>query len=110
MISKEGGVVAHQMNEVHVTGLPDDIPENIQVDISELGVNDVLHLSDVTPPKGLEFDKDELEHVLANCSLPHAEKAADTTVTEPEVIGEKKPAEGEAAASADSKGEKETKK
>jgi large subunit ribosomal protein L25 len=49
-----GGIVSHLMNDVEVTCLPDDLPEYIKVDISKMELNDILHLSDLTLPKGVE--------------------------------------------------------
>jgi large subunit ribosomal protein L25 len=52
---KEGGVVSHLRNDVEVSCLPKDLPEFIDVDLSGLGMNDMLNLADLTVPEGVEI-------------------------------------------------------
>ncbi len=51
----EGGVAEHLSREVNVECLPDDIPEQLEVDITSLALGQTLHLSDVPVPKGVTF-------------------------------------------------------
>jgi large subunit ribosomal protein L25 len=48
-----GGMVMHELIEVEVECLPQDLPEYIEVDISGLHVGDSLHLSDLRVPQGV---------------------------------------------------------
>ncbi|MDG0978877.1 MAG: 50S ribosomal protein L25/general stress protein Ctc [Halieaceae bacterium] len=48
-----GGMVQHQMNEIEVSCLPKDIPEFIEVDMVNVEVGTIVHLSDLTLPKGV---------------------------------------------------------
>jgi len=48
-----GGMVMHELIEVEVECLPQDLPEYIDVDVSGLHVGDSLHLSNLTVPPGL---------------------------------------------------------
>lgn len=52
---KEGGLVSHIMIDVEVSCLPADLPEFIEVDISDMALNDIKHLSDIKLPKGVEI-------------------------------------------------------
>lgn len=52
---KEGGVISHVISDVHVSCLPADLPEYIEVDTSNLALNQTLHLSDIKLPKGVEL-------------------------------------------------------
>lgn len=52
---KEGGVISKAMVEVEIRCLPDNLPEYIDVDVSHMQMNDVLHLSDLKLPKGVEL-------------------------------------------------------
>jgi large subunit ribosomal protein L25 len=52
---KAGGAIAHMINEVEVTCLAKDLPEYIEVDIEHLQVGDLLHLSDIKCPPGIEL-------------------------------------------------------
>lgn len=50
---KMGGVVSHNLNEIEVTCLPKDLPEFISVDMTDLDVGDIVHLSEVVMPEGV---------------------------------------------------------
>jgi len=50
----EDGVINHVITEVEVVCLPKDIPEFIAVDLSEMHVGDIIHLSDLKLPEGVE--------------------------------------------------------
>ncbi len=51
----DGGMVSHLMNEVEVTCLPKDLPENIEMDVRSLRVGESLHLSDIRLPEGVQI-------------------------------------------------------
>ncbi len=53
-VKTEDGVVNHIITEVEVECLPKDIPEFIAVDLSEMHVGDIIHLSDLKLPEGVE--------------------------------------------------------
>jgi large subunit ribosomal protein L25 len=57
---KAGGLVSHLRNEVEVSCLPKDLPEYIDVDLSGLGMNQMLYLADLKVPEGVEIP--ELSH------------------------------------------------
>ena len=46
-VREEGGVLNNPTTEVEVNCLPLDIPNNIEVDISELSLGDALYISDI---------------------------------------------------------------
>ena len=50
-----GGSVSQLMNDVEVTCLPKDLPEYFEVDILNLGLDEMLKLSDITLPDGVEI-------------------------------------------------------
>ena len=54
-VKTEDGVANHVITEVEVVCLPKDIPEFIAVDLSEMNVGDVVHLSDLKLPAGVEI-------------------------------------------------------
>ena len=54
-VREQGGEVSVQLTEVEVSCLPKDLPEFIEVDISELELNQRLHLADVEIPEGVEI-------------------------------------------------------
>ncbi len=54
-VKQHGGVVSRLMNEVEVSCLPADLPEYIEVDISGLDMDEMLHLSSLAVPDGVEL-------------------------------------------------------
>jgi large subunit ribosomal protein L25 len=59
-VKQGGGSVMRLMTEVEVSCLPRDLPEYFEVDISHLELDDMLHLSDIKVPEGVELT--ELTH------------------------------------------------
>lgn len=55
---KAGGVVNHTMSQVEVRCAASHLPEFIEVDLKSLGLNQGLHLSDLTLPKGVTLTVD----------------------------------------------------
>ena len=51
--TKKGGVVAHHINELAITVLPQNLPEFIEVDLADVAVGVTLHLSDIKVPAGV---------------------------------------------------------
>jgi len=51
----EGGVIYHAISDVEVSCLPANLPEFIEVDTSQLKLNETLHLSNLKLPKGVEL-------------------------------------------------------
>lgn len=50
----EGGIVTHHMVELEVRCLPRDLPEFIEIDLSNAPMDTVVHLSQVVLPKNVE--------------------------------------------------------
>lgn len=54
-IKESGGILSRQMNSVEIRCLPKDLPEFIEVDLSSLPLNGVVHLSDLKLPAEVEL-------------------------------------------------------
>ena len=52
-VKEEGGAISHVMMEVEIECLPKYIPTSIEVDISEMHLGDVIHLSELKMPEGV---------------------------------------------------------
>ncbi len=90
-VKQEGGIVAHLMTEVDVTCLPKDLPEFLAVDLSELHLNQSIHLSDIKLPEGVQIT-----------SLAHGgDDLAVVAITAVKVVEEVAPAAEEAAVPAE---------
>lgn len=70
-VKTQGGLVSHMANEIEVECLAKDIPEFIEVDMSEMNSGDILHMSDIKLPKGVEIMalKHGEDHDTAICSI-----------------------------------------
>jgi large subunit ribosomal protein L25 len=103
---KEGGVISHLISDLEVSCLPADLPEFIELDISQLGLNQTLHLSNIPLPKGVElvaFAHGVEEHDRPVVSMHVPRQIEEEVVVTPEAT-----AEGEAGEQA-AAGESETK-
>tara|TARA_R110002095_G_scaffold171208_2_gene148789 strand:- start:24 stop:677 length:654 start_codon:yes stop_codon:yes gene_type:complete len=53
-VKLSGGNISHNMTELDISCLPGDLPEYIEVDVAEVEMGQILHISDITLPKGVE--------------------------------------------------------
>jgi large subunit ribosomal protein L25 len=67
---KSGGMISLVTREVHVEALPGDVPEHIDVDVTNLEVGDVLRLADVAQIPSVTLLDDPQETVIATVSVP----------------------------------------
>ena len=54
-VKMQGGVIHHDAVEIEVSCSPKDLPEFIEVDLAEVELDQVVHLSDLEAPKGVTF-------------------------------------------------------
>lgn len=94
---KEGGQLDHHIWHVSVECPVTSVPERLVIDVTNLGVGDVLRVGDITPPSGVTILTGE-EEVVVGCIVPQDMKveAELEPGAEPEVAGA--PAADEAAA------------
>jgi large subunit ribosomal protein L25 len=52
-VKTQGGVVSHLLNLVQVSCLPKDLPEFLEIDLSQMEINDIKRLSDIPLPGGV---------------------------------------------------------
>ena len=112
---KEGGIFQYGQRDLEVECLPAHIPDFIEVNISELKVNESLHVRDITVPEGVKILTDG-DNTVATIQPPISEAKLEAMLTTtpaevtegegPELV--KKPkAEGEAAEAKGKEGAKE---
>jgi large subunit ribosomal protein L25 len=106
---KEGGVVEHHLREVQIECLPQDVPDEIVVDITDVELGDMVHVSDLVAPAGVTILTSPEDAVLsvvtpaalrveADLSVP-GEEGVEVPVAEVEegaeaAVGGEAPAEG----------------
>jgi large subunit ribosomal protein L25 len=93
-VREESGVLEQIIREVEIRCDPRDIPEHIDIDVSNLGVHDVLHVSDIPTSAGVEI-LESADTVIATVGVVKEEVVAVAPVegevpAEPEVIGKGK--------------------
>ena len=54
-VKQQGGEVSHTAVEVEVSCLPKDLPEFIEVDMANVEIGTILHLSDLVLPAGVQL-------------------------------------------------------
>jgi large subunit ribosomal protein L25 len=97
----DGGVLQQVLAELEVECVVTDIPDIIRFNVSELGLNSVLHVKELTLPANVKVmnDGDQIVATVREIVEQVAAPAAAEGEAEPEVIGRKaeEPAEGAAA-------------
>jgi large subunit ribosomal protein L25 len=84
---RAGGVLEHVTRELNIEALPTDLPERIHVDVRHLDGAATMHLSEVTPPKGVTFLDDPEETIIATIVLPTEEEEPEAIEEETAVVG-----------------------
>ena len=74
---KEGGVLNQNMTELEVECLPSDIPQNIEVDISDLGLGDALRLENITVSETLAL-VGESDALIASIVAPSKQEEVES--------------------------------
>jgi len=104
-VREQAGVLEQIIRNLDIRCEPREIPEHIDVDVTNLGVHDVLHVSDIPVSAGVEI-LNEQDTVIATVGVIREEVVEAPPVegeapAEPEVIGKgkKEEEEGEGEAS-----------
>ena len=97
-VKEKQGVLEQIVREIEIRCEPRDIPDALDVDVSNLDVHDTLHVSDIKVAEGVEILTDA-ELVIATVGVVKEEveaaPAEGEEPAEPEVIGKGKKEEGE---------------
>jgi large subunit ribosomal protein L25 len=92
-VALEGGVLDQPVHSLSVTALPGNLPGQIEVDVSELGVGSTVRVSDVKAPEGVTIE-DDPDTLIASITIA-------TELEEPEVEEAEEGVEGEEGAAAE---------
>ncbi len=98
-----GGLLEQNIHEIEVESLPQDLPEEIIVDVSGMNLGDMIHVGDIAMPEGVTAvtHADIVVFTEVDESAAEAEEEAAPAegeeAAEPEVIAEKKTEERAAA-------------
>jgi len=84
-INIDGGMMSALINEIEIQCLPKDLPEYLTLDVSQMAMNEILHLSDIPLPEGVEIMQ----------IVSGGEDLAVASVVPQKTIEEDEPVEGE---------------
>lgn len=90
-VKRDGGILQYLLREIEVECLPDRIPSNIKLDISNLEIGQSLHVGNIKLEEGIKVLTDP-DEVIVNVVAPVIEEAAAPAeavtpeIAEPEVI------------------------
>jgi large subunit ribosomal protein L25 len=117
-VKQEGGTVSQMRNDVEVVCLPGNLPEYLELDISELELDGLKFLSDIPLPEGVEIPEIAQEeeagqaqpvvaiHVIREEVIEEEEEGLEAAEGEVPTIGEEEAeGEGEGESGDEEKGE-----
>lgn len=104
-VEHDGGVLTQLLFEIHIKCLPDEIPDQVSIDVSELNIGDSRHVSDLTVPTEITV-LDDLETAVVNVEAPRVEVVVEEEVEEVEVDVEGKEEVEDPAAEKEPEGKK----
>ncbi|MEM8661972.1 MAG: 50S ribosomal protein L25/general stress protein Ctc [Pseudomonadota bacterium] len=89
-VKTEGGIIQHQETDIEVQCLPKDIPEYVEVDMLEVKIGEIIHLSDIGLPEGVVSVALALgeDHDLAVASIIAPKGGADADEEDAAADGE----------------------
>ena len=115
-VREGGGTVTKRVNDVEVTCLPKDLPEYLELDISHLELDEMMYITDIKMPEGVEIvglaqAADEQAQPIVSIHFIH-EEIIEEEVPEEDLEGvegeegeEGEAPEGDAAAEGDAEAE-----
>ena len=74
---KDGGVLQQSLHDVTLTAKPGDIPESIDIDVTELEVNETIYVSDIMVKDGVSINHSG-DEVIASILAPRQEREIST--------------------------------
>ena len=101
-----GGSVSKLMTELEISCLPKDLPEFLEVDISELELDQILNVSDINLPEGTEISDLIIEQNPAIVSIHEIKEIIEEEVEDEDTEGDTE-AEGDGASDSTEQDQKE---
>jgi large subunit ribosomal protein L25 len=62
--AKEGGILEHKLHELEIECLPKDLPDTIEIDISDLGMGESIHVGKVPIADGVKVLNPEVQTIV----------------------------------------------
>ena len=84
---KEGGVLEHHLWQLHVECLPGNVPERINIDVSNMDIGSIIRVADVHVPDGVTMLTPE-EEIIVGCIVPQILKVEEEVPAEEGIVAE----------------------
>jgi large subunit ribosomal protein L25 len=97
-VKTQGGIVSHMRADIEIACLPKDLPEFLELDLSEMNLNETKFLADIPLPPGVTIP--ELAHRNTPVVSIHAPRAAEPEPVAADAAAAAAPVEGAAPAAA----------
>lgn len=90
-VKRDGGSLDHTLWELDIICFPSNIPAKLEVDVSSLGIGDVIHVKDLKLPEGVttKHDPEAIVVSVVKSMKEDSEVAESEEDVEPEVIKKK---------------------
>lgn len=98
-VKEQGALVEHLASDLEIRCLPRHLPDFIEVDVSQLELNDIVHMSDLKLPEGVSLVALEQEQDLPLVTISPPRIQEEEEEEEAAVETDEAAAEGEAAQS-----------
>jgi large subunit ribosomal protein L25 len=91
-VHTDGGILDHVLYDLEVECLPGNIPDGVEIDVSNLALGESVRVGDIPPREGVKFLQDaELPIAsVVGSARGESEAGADETPAEPEVLRARK--------------------
>ena len=100
-VKDQGGEITHLVTDIEVSCLPKNLPKFLELDVSAMELNQLLHLSDVVVPEGVELTalSHDQDPAVISLNPPRREEEDEVVKAEEglELLEGEEPVEGEAA-------------
>ncbi|NNE62839.1 MAG: 50S ribosomal protein L25/general stress protein Ctc, partial [Gammaproteobacteria bacterium] len=75
-VKTDGGMLTQMISEIEIIALPKDLPEYLEIDVADLHLGDILHLTDIVMPEGVDIvalthveEGEDIEHDSHNMAV-----------------------------------------
>tara|TARA_Y100001960_G_scaffold331806_1_gene430041 strand:+ start:363 stop:1055 length:693 start_codon:yes stop_codon:yes gene_type:complete len=87
-VLEEGGILVQSLNELEIECLPSDIPDSVEVDISNLNLGDAMKVGDISLSEKLELKTNENQTIASVTHAMKEEELAPVTEEDEEFMEE----------------------
>jgi len=103
---KSSGQVSRQMVEAEISCLPKDLPEFLELDMAAMDIGDIVHLSDINVPEGVQLSilaqEGDADPAVISIHVARAEEVEEEIEADTEASGDESEAEGDSDGGGDS--------